>query len=81
MRGIIRASVFPSHGTFARSGLRKMIGASAPAKAINEPTDRSMPAVAITSVIPVAIIAIGATSCKSLESDCTWRKCALNSIS
>ena len=33
---------------------RKISGASAPAIAISEPTDRSMPPVAITSVMPTA---------------------------
>ncbi len=40
---------------------RKIIGASAPEIAISEPTERSMPPVAITSVMPVATMTMVAT--------------------
>ena len=40
---------------------RNTNGATAPASAIVEPTERSIPPEAITSVMPIATIAIGAT--------------------
>jgi hypothetical protein len=40
---------------------RKISGASAPAIAISEPTDRSIPPVAMTSVMPRATMTMGAT--------------------
>jgi len=42
--------------------------AAAPATAITEPTDKSMPAVEITSVIPVAIMRYRADSCNMVMS-------------
>jgi hypothetical protein len=52
----------------------KIIGASAPPIAINEPTERSMPPVAITSVIPMATITIVATWVRLTLSVCSDRK-------
>ena len=45
----------------APKGLRKMSGASAPEIAISEPTERSMPPVAMTSVMPTETMTIVAT--------------------
>ena len=51
--GSTKASATPTVGADAGNSLpRKIIGASAPAIAISEPTDRSMPPVAMTSVMP-----------------------------
>jgi hypothetical protein len=40
---------------------RKISGARAPAIAISDPTDRSMPPVAMTRVMPMATMTTGAT--------------------
>src|SRR3954451_19304954 len=48
-------------GVSCRIGLLKIRGASAPAIAISAPTERSMPPVAITSVMPVATMTMVAT--------------------
>ena len=53
---------------------RKIIGASAPAIAISEPTDRSMPPVAITSVMPMATMTMVATWVRLTLSVCQDRK-------
>ena len=53
---------------------RKIIGASAPEIAISEPTDRSMPPVAITSVMPTATMTIVATCVRFTLSVCQDRK-------
>ena len=52
----------------------KIIGASAPAIAISDPTERSMPPVAITSVMPTATMTIVATCVRLTFSVCQDRK-------
>ena len=52
--GTTKASASPSAGYERPNELRKIIGASAPEIAISEPTERSMPPVAMTSVMPTA---------------------------
>jgi hypothetical protein len=52
----------PTAGLFrGRIGLLKISGASAPAIAISAPTERSIPPVAITSVMPMATMTMVAT--------------------
>ena len=53
--------MLPMAGWARPNGLRKISGASAPEIAISEPTDRSMPPVAMTSVMPTDTITIVAT--------------------
>ena len=50
------------------------MGASAPAMAISEPTDRSMPPVAITSVMATATMPMGATWVRLMLKVCGDRK-------
>ena len=53
---------------------RKIIGASAPAIAISEPTDRSMPPVAITSVMPTPTMTMVQTWVRLTFSVCSVTK-------
>ena len=53
---------------------RKISGASAPAIAISEPTDRSIPPVAITSVIPTPTMTIVQTWVRLTFSVCSDAK-------
>src|SRR4051794_487238 len=53
---------------------RKIIGATAPEIAISEPTDRSMPPVAITSVMPTATMTMVATWVRFTLSVCQVAK-------
>ena len=56
------ASRPPSHGmSHGAAVLSRISGAIEPAIAISDPTDRSMPPVAITKVIPTATMTISAT--------------------
>ena len=58
----MKASATAEHGLAIGTIVpRKISGASAPAIAISEPTDRSMPPVAITSVMPTATMTMVAT--------------------
>ena len=59
--GTTKARMSPRAGWATPNGLRKMSGASAPAIAISEPTERSMPPVAITSVMPTETMTMVAT--------------------
>ena len=53
----MNASATPTAGAAAETSWpRKIIGARAPAIAISEPTERSMPPVAMTSVMPTPTI-------------------------
>jgi hypothetical protein len=54
--------------------LMKIIGARAPEIAISEPTERSMPPVAITSVMPTATMTIVATWVRFTLSVCSVAK-------
>jgi hypothetical protein len=55
-------------------GLRKMSGASAPAIAISEPTERSIPPVAMTSVMPTETMTMVATCVRFTFSVCQLAK-------
>jgi hypothetical protein len=59
--GTTKASASPSPGWARPNGLRKINGAKAPAIAISEPTERSMPPVAMTSVMPTETMTMVAT--------------------
>ena len=59
---------------------RKIIGASAPEIAISEPTDRSMPPVAITSVMPTATMTMVATWVRLTFSVCQDRKLGVTAM-
>ena len=59
--GTTKARAFPISGCERPNELRKMIGASAPEIAISEPTERSMPPVAMTSVMPTETMTMVAT--------------------
>ena len=52
----------------------KIIGAAVPAIAISDPTDRSMPPVAITNVMPTATMTMVATWVRLTLSVCHERK-------
>jgi len=52
----------------------KISGASAPERAMTAPTERSIPPVAITSVMPIATMAIVATWEMLTASVCVCRK-------
>ena len=54
-----------------------MSGASAPEIAISEPTDRSMPPVAITSVMPTETMTMVATCVRLTLSVCQLAKCGV----
>jgi hypothetical protein len=53
---------------------RKISGASAPAIAMSEPTERSMPPVAMTSVMPTATITMAQTWVRLTLSVCQVAK-------
>ena len=59
--GTAIAAAIPKAGFACPKSDWKISGARAPASAITAPTDRSMPPVAITSVMPIATIAMVAT--------------------
>ena len=75
--GTMKASTFPMSGCATSNGLKKIIGASAPAIAISEPTDKSMPPVAITSVMPTETMTMVATWVRLTLSVCRLRKCGV----
>ncbi|CAM3207405.1 hypothetical protein DESA109040_02780 [Deinococcus saxicola] len=77
--GTIKASTIPSHCALAKAGFRKISGASTPLIAIREPTDRSTPPVAITSVMPIATMMMVATCVRLTLRVCTLRKYGVNS--
>ena len=57
----------------------KSIGASEPAIAIDAPTDKSMPPVATTSVMPMPTITIVTTCVRLTLKVCSDQKCCVNS--
>ena len=61
-------------GCATPNGLRKISGASAPAIAISEPTERSMPPVEMTSVMPTETMTIVATCVRLTFSVCQLAK-------
>ncbi len=86
MTGTVKASAIASTGlSIGMMVPRKIIGASAPEIAISEPTERSMPPVAMTSVMPTATMTIVATWVRFTFSVCQERKfgvtAMLNTIS
>ncbi len=71
----MKASATPSTGLAIGTIVpRKIIGASAPEIAISEPTERSMPPVAMTSVMPTATMTMVATWVRFTLSVCQERK-------
>ena len=71
--------MLPSAGWATPNGLRKISGASAPAIAISEPTERSMPPVAITSVMPTETMTMVATCVRLTLSVWKLAKCGVTS--
>ena len=72
-----KARAFPISGCERPNELRKMIGASAPEIAISEPTERSMPPVAMTSVMPTETMTMVATWVRFTFSVCQLAKCGV----
>ena len=68
----------PSAGWATPNGLRKISGASAPDIAISEPTERSMPPVAMTRVMPTETMTIVATWVRFTFSVCRLQKCGVH---
>ena len=75
--GMTKASASPSAGYERPNELKKMSGASAPEIAISEPTERSMPPVAITSVMPTETMTIVATWVRLTFRVCQLAKCGV----
>lgn len=75
--GTINASMSPSTGYERPNELMKIIGASAPEIAISEPTERSMPTVAMTRVMPTETMTIVATWVRFTLRVCQLAKCGV----
>ena len=73
-----KASTLPSAGCATPNELRKISGASAPAIAISEPTERSMPPVAMTSVMPTETMTMVATWVRFTFRVCRLQKCGVH---
>ena len=79
IRGSTKAKASASAGCSTPKVDVKMSGARAPASAMTAPTERSMPWVAMTSVMPVATMAIVATWLIFTKSVCSCRKFGVTS--
>ena len=78
--GSAKASATPANGSGNGNSLpKKMSGASVPAIAISAPTDRSIPPVAITSVMPTPTITVAHTCVRLMLSVCQLAKLGVTS--